>query len=353
MLDVPRSWQNLSPEWMTAAISRRCPGAVIGAVSVGEVAHGTNRRARVQLDYEQGQGPASVFVKAHGRIINRLALMALGALEAEAHLAESGVVLPLETPEPYAAAINRRRLEVVVVMEDIILRGGHPHDAANPLDPVEVRSGLDGLARLHAAYWGRPLPPALSFLRPWRLTRAWTPLSAVNLARGLRRVRESGAADVVPHSLDAWTLEAQFRVSAKLAATGPQTVLHGDPHPGNTYAMPGSLTGFYDWQLVRTGHWSHDVGYFLAGSLAPEDRRQHERDLLSGYLDSLGRAGAGTVPGFDEAWERYRATPAFGLCTWLHTIAAGRFQPVECCMATIERFAAAYEELGTAGSLRL
>jgi phosphotransferase family enzyme len=351
VLDVPRSWQDFSPEWMTAAISRHHAGAVVGSVSVGDVADGTNRRARIRLDYESGEGPASVFVKAHGRMLNRLALVALRALEAEAHLAESGVALPLETPEPYAAAVNRRRLEMVVVTEDITLRGGHPNDAATPLDPAEVRSGLDGLARLHAAYWDRPLPPSLSFLRPWRLTRAWTPVSALNLARGLRRVRESGPADLIPRSLDARTLEAQFRMSAKLAATGPQTVLHGDPHPGNTYAMPGSLTGFYDWQLVRTGHWSHDVGYFLAGSLTPEDRRRHERDLLSGYLDSLGQAGAKTAPSFDEAWDRYRATPAFGLCTWLHTIAAGSFQPIELCVSTLERFAAAYQDLRTADLL--
>jgi hypothetical protein len=337
---------------MTSAISRRYPGAIVGAASVGDVAEGTNRRARVNLDYEIGQGPASVFVKAHGPMLNRLALVALRAFEAEAQLARSEVVLPLEMPEPYAAAVNRRRLEVVVVMEDITLRGGHPNDAATPLDPRQVRSGLEGLARLHAAYWDCPLPPALRFLRPWRLTRAWTPVSAVNLARGLRRLQRSGPPDLIPPTLDARTLEAQFRMSAKLAATGPQTLLHGDPHPGNTYDLPGSLTGFYDWQLVRTGHWSHDVGYFLVGSLSPQDRRRHERDLLSGYLDALGHAGTETVPDFDEAWQRYRTTPAFGLCTWLHTIAAGTFQPVEMCVSTLERFAAAYEDLGTADSLR-
>jgi Phosphotransferase enzyme family len=337
---------------MTAAISRRHPGAVVGAVAVGDVADGTNRRARVGLDYTFGQGPPSVFVKAQGRLLNRLALLALRALEAEAHLAESGVVLPLEAPEPYAAAINRRRLEVVVVMEDITVRGGHPNDAATPLDLDEVRSGLDGLARLHAAYWDRPLPPALSFLGPWRLTRAWSGVSAVNLARGLRRVRDLGRPDLIPRAQNARTLGAQFRMSAKLGVSGPQTVLHGDPHPGNTYALPGSRTGFYDWQLVRTGHWSHDVGYFLAGSLTPEDRRRHEKDLLKGYLVSLGQGGVPTVPEYHEAWARYRATPAFGLCTWLHTIAAGSLQPVELCVLTLERFAAAYEDLGTADGLR-
>jgi Phosphotransferase enzyme family len=333
---------------MTAAISRRHPGAVVGAVSVTDVADGTNRRARVHLGYRSGQGPASVFVKTHGRLLNRLALVALRALEAEARLAESGVVLPLETPQPYLGAFHRRRLEVVVVLEDITLRGGRPNDAASPLDAGEVRSGLDGLARLHAAYWDRPLPPALFFLRPWRLTRAWSAVSAVNLARGLRRWRQSGRPNLMPRHLNARSLEAQFRTSASLAATGPQTVLHGDPHPGNTYALPYSRTGFYDWQLVRTGHWSHDVGYFLVGSLAPEERRRHEGHLLQGYLDSLEQAGVKTVPDIDEAWARYRVTPAFGLCSWLHTIGAGSFQPVELSVSTLERFGCAYEDLGTA-----
>ena len=351
MLDVPRPWQDVSPEWMTAVLSRQHPEVVVGSVSVGDVADGTNRRARVELAYVSGEGPASVFVKAHGRVINRLALLALRALETEAQLADSGVALPLESPLFYAAAVTRRRLEVLVVMEDITLRGGRPNDAATPLDLEEVRSGLGGLARLHAAYWERQLPPALSFLRPWRLTRTWTAVSAANLARGLRRYRASVPPGGAPSFLEARTLEAQFRLSAVLAATGPQTVLHGDPHPGNTYAMPGGLTGFYDWQLVRTGHWSHDVGYFLAGSLTPEDRRQHERELLGGYLEALGQSGVESVPGFEEAWQRYRATPAFGLCTWLHTIAAGSFQPVELCLATLQRFAAAYEDLDTATSL--
>jgi hypothetical protein len=35
----------------------------------------------------------------------------------------------------------------------------------------------------------------------------------------------------------------------------------------------------------------------------------------------------------------------------LHTIAAGSFQPVELCVSTLQRFAAAYVDLDTADSL--
>lgn len=349
MLAVPRHWSDLTPGWMTEALQPGCPGASVAEVTILDAVDGTNRRARVKIAYSSGTGPGSVFVKREGRVLHRLALVALGALTAEARLAQSGVDLPIEHPSTYAAAIDLARMAAIVVMEDVVAGGSRPNEATTALSVEEVRHGLAGLASLHAAFWDRPLPAGLGFLRQWRLGRKWAPVSAASLARGVRRLGRSAGREVMPPGLDALRLERQFRRSAALAATGPQTVLHGDPHPGNTYALPGARTGFCDWQLVRLGNWSHDVGYFLAGSLSVEDRRESERELLSGYLDELGRAGV-RAPGFTEAWERYRATPAFGLGTWMHTISAGSFQPGDVCVATIERFAAAYADLGTAGS---
>jgi aminoglycoside phosphotransferase (APT) family kinase protein len=114
--------------------------------------------------------------------------------------------------------------------------------------------------------------------------------------------------------------------------------------------MAENRTGFYDWQLARTGNWSHDVGYFLVSSLDIADRRAHDEELLIGYLDALRRAGV-DAPGADQAWTRYRATPAFGLGTWLHTLSAGSFQPVDVCLTTLQRFTAAYVDLETHRSL--
>jgi hypothetical protein len=345
---VPRSWHELTPAWLTAALAPSCPGAVVAEAEIVAAADGTNRRARVRLSYSAGGGPGSVFVKLHGRMRHRLALVALGAFAAEARLAGSGVALPVERPRPYAAGVDWRALATIVVMEDIASRGGRANDGESALPVAQVRAGLAELARLHAAYWDRPLPGPLGFVRPWRLGRAWAPVSLASVSRGLRRVAAAGDAAALPARIrsDPRLLERQFRGSATLAATGPRTVLHGDPHPGNTYWLPGDRTGFLDWQLVRAGNWSHDVGYFLAGSLGIADRRQHDSDLLAGYLDELRRAGV-EAPGFGHAWARYRASPAFGLGTWLHTLAAGTFQPPAVCLATVRRFAAAYQDLET------
>jgi Phosphotransferase enzyme family len=350
VLPVPRSWSAITPAWMSAALSRHVPGTVVATVDVGPVRGGTNSRARIGLTYARGSGPPAVFVKGPGSAGNRLALLALGALAVEARLAESGVPLPLAHPRPFGGGVDWHRLATVVVMEDVTASGAVPGDGLAPLGVDDVRSGLAGLARLHAAYRDGRRPPALQFLRPWRLGPGWAAVSVASLARGLRRLARLGTPEGVGEAGGARVLGGQFARSAVLAATGPRAVLHGDPHPGNTYRLPDGRTGFLDWQLARTGHWSHDVGYFLAGSLEVEDRRRHERDLLAGYLDELAGAGAPAV-GWEEAWDRYRATPAFGLATWVHTLAFGSFQPAEVCVATIRRFAAAYADLDTGRSL--
>ncbi len=347
LCDVPRSWREVTPAWMTAALSARLPGVVVSQVDVGPVAAGTNDRARVLVSYGRGDGPASVFVKRHGRLVHRLALGVLGALGTEARLAAAGEVLPLTHPTLYAGGLEASRLATVVVMDDVVASGATPNDAHRALSVDEVRAGLDGLAALHSRYWDRPLPAALRFLRPWRLGAAWAVASELNLHRGVRRLRALGALDAPERVADVHVLAAQFRESARRAASGAQTLLHGDPHPGNTYATAAGGTGFYDWQLARLGHWSHDVGYFLVSSLGAEDRRAHERALLEGYLDGLGRLGV-RRPRAARAWEQYRATPAFGLATWLHTLSFATFQPIDVCLATISRFATAYDDLATA-----
>lgn len=346
MLPVPRAWSEVTPSWMTAALSARLPGVVVAGVEIGPVDDGTNSRARVGLSYSRGVGPPSVFVKCPGKVVHRLALAALGALATEARLAGSGTAFPLRHPRFYAGAVDASRLATVVVMDDVVVAAGRAHSATTPLTVAEVASGLEGLACLHASYWDRPLPPTLRFLRPWRLGRALGVVSTASLFRGLRRLRETAPEDVVPRRVGAGHLGRQFRRSATLAGTGTQTLLHGDPHPGNTYAAGGGGTGFLDWQLARTGHWSHDVGYFLVAGLDVADRRDHERELLAGYLDGLGRNGV-APPGWDAAWARYRTTPAFGLATWLHTFSFGTLQPRDVCVTTIRRFAAAYDDLGT------
>lgn len=321
---------------MTQALRRSYPGVVVQEAYVDQLTAGTTSHGLVRLSYAHGDGPERVFVKREGAWFNRLAVTALGAREVEARLAEADLDLPLESPRFLAGGADRRRLATVVVMEDVTLRGARSRDASRPLTVEEVRSGLLGLARLHAAYWQRPVPP---FVKPWRLDLPWAPVSWASLVKGSGRLRGLGRGDLLVAGPAA--LERAFRRWAGTATTGPQTLLHGDPHGGNTYALPDGTTGFYDWQLLRAGSWAHDVGYFIVSSLRSADRRAHERALLGEYLAALGPR----APSPEDAWELYRQTPGYGLTAWIHTLSGGGFQPIEVCLAVIERFATAYVDL--------
>ena len=68
----------------------------------------------------------------------------------------------------------------------------------------------------------------------------------------------------------------------------PGTLLHGDPHIGNTYVLPDDEVGFLDWQVLRRGSFSLDLGYFLQGAVEIEDRRRCESDLIDEYQSALG-----------------------------------------------------------------
>ena len=89
---IPRQWEDVTPEWMTAAIAAAPPRCG------GERRHdrdrddGTNRRAGFGLAYAAGSGPATVFLKAHAPA-HRIVHLRNGNLFGEARLFKAGVPL--------------------------------------------------------------------------------------------------------------------------------------------------------------------------------------------------------------------------------------------------------------------
>lgn len=350
-IDVPRGWDHVTPAWMTQALASRFPGVEVATVRLASIDDGTTSRTSAQLTYRDGEGPARVFVKAQGRLDHRLVLAAVRGLLPEARIFVSGEALPLEMPQVYGVGVNVRRADTIVVIEDVTQRGATPNIATAPLTVEQVGNGLDGLARLHARYWDMPLPHSLKFLRPWTLASGWTPLALTGVTWGVRNLRAAGQGHVLPVAVrDRSRLFRGFHRYSAMARCGVRTLLHGDAHVGNTYALPDGTIGFYDWQLVRTGAWFHDVGYFLVSALGVEDRRTHDRQLLTRYLESLRAAGVTTAPDAAAAWASYRQTPIYGLNIFLQTLALGDYQSDAVSATCIARFAAAFDDLDTADS---
>ena len=142
--------------------------------------------------------------------------------------------------------------------------------------------------------------PALSWLEPF--------VAFAGLEYAPLEIAHERMGDSVPAEIPAMTgTELFVDVWARYIGTlteAPQTLLHGDPHIGNTYVLPDDTVGFLDWQMARRGNFSLDLGYFLQGALTIEDRRKGERDLVEEYRNAL-TLPADEMPSADEVWLRY------------------------------------------------
>jgi Phosphotransferase enzyme family len=345
---IPADWKDVTPEWMTQAISSRHPGSRVGDVVLTMVDNGTNRRARFRLSYDRGSGPEVVFVKAEGDYRQAHALN--GNMFNEPDLFASGVPLPVDHPLAYQVVVDRPALDYVIVMEDVTRRGADPRDATRPLSLDQVANGLRGLARLHSHYWGftARTHPQLQWVQTWAATDGFAAGLIDRVPTGLQR-----GVQVLPETvlrLSPQQIVDVWARSVNSLAQDPVTLLHADPHIGNTYVLPDGDIGFLDWQVLRRGNWSHDVGYFLVSALPVEDRQSHDAELIEIYRRSLD-VPAKQLPTTEEAWLRYRASPGYGLAVWLATLGSDTAQPRQVCLALCERYAAAFMELNTMEAL--
>ena len=333
---------------MSAALAADHPGAVVEAVTVEVRDDGTNRRARLRVTYRAGSGPATVFVKAADPAHKELIRMTSGMFH-EPRLFTCGAHLPLEHPTVYTALIDEAEYDFVMVMEDLTARGADPRDATRPMAVEQVATGVRGLGRMHGRYWGERVQhhPALGWLEPFL---PWDGMEMAPLSAALERLGDDGPAEVTSLTIDR-LIESIWKPYIRTLTTSPQTLLHGDPHIGNTYLLPSGEVGFLDWQVARRGNWSLDLGYFLQGALTVEDRRRSEGALLEEYRESLGLP-EGEMPTIDEIWLRYRASVAHGLTLWLCTASAGElWQRPDIALALAQRYSTAYADLDSSSAL--
>lgn len=347
-LSVPESWDDITPDWMSSALAEDHPDVTVDGVSVVLRDDGTNRRARLGLTYSAGLGPTTVFAKAVDPEHADLVELTSGLFH-EPRLFNSKVALPLDHPKVYTAIIDEKARDFLMLMEDIVARGADPRDSTRPMSIDQVASGVRGLARMHSTFWGERLDgyPTLSWLEPFV---AFEGMRYAPLHIAHERLGDTVPAEILALSGTELFVDIWARYIGTLMTSAP-TLLHGDPHIGNTYVLPNDEVGFLDWQMARRGNWSLDLGYFLQGALTIEDRRRGERDLLAEYRGAL-ELPADEMPSADEVWLRYRASVAHGLAIWMATASGGdAWQSAEISVALAQRYSTAFVDLETRTAL--
>ena len=180
----------------------------------------------------------------------------------------------------------------VIITEDVEADGGVFLTTASPYSADQVAESLEQLALLHGGTWEAESWASAPFLTT-RLARTLEGRGLPEIRRNFEGDNGKGVPDEVRNAQG--LVDAYRALAANTESARPWCVIHGDTHVGNLFLDADGRPSFLDWQLVQRGAWYLDVGYHIASTLQPDERRKHERELLTHYLECLAATGV-SVP---------------------------------------------------------
>ncbi|MFE7743904.1 aminoglycoside phosphotransferase family protein [Nocardia sp. NPDC057455] len=349
--DVPVSGDTVTPQWLTAVLCRDVPEAEVLSFETANGSRGTSTRVAIRVEYndvgKQANLPTDLFAKTTTAFSQRILLGGGKMIDGETRFfRDFRPRVDIEAPVGYWGAADAGSWRSIALMEDIAsTRGARFIEPNAPIARDQIEDLVRNLARLHRTFWNHPSIADLKTTT--EALEAY--LAAIDMKKrcevGLRR-----AEAVVPETLrgQADRLWAGVEQAIDKATNElPQTLLHGDPHIGQTYRTASGRMGFVDWQVVMRGGWAHDFAYTVNSGCEPEDRRAWDRELLASYLDELGPL-EGRAPTFDDAWLAYRQQSMFAYAAWAFTIGRAAYQPemqpVETCLTLLKRITTAIDD---------
>ncbi len=356
--DVPRSFLDITPQWLTAVLCSQIPGAEVLDVKSTGGSVGTTTRQGLALTLNRQAAdagiPTRLFTKSTDLYRQRLLLGLSGGIKGEiCFYLKIRPHLEIEAPRGYYACLSHASWRSMILMEDVaVTKGARFISTETHISRPMIEDSLANMAKWHGAFWDHPRFSAdLHALRsPTEFLRNLDGfLSIAERAKaGLR-----SAQSVVPASLLARTddvYEALHR-SFEFNRSMPKTLLHGDPHVGQTYITRDGRIGLGDWSEIMQGGWAYDFTYALVSSLTVADRRAWQEDLLRFYLDRLHAAGGPSLD-FDDAWLSYRRHAPWPYLCWLMTLVGAsamtpEMQPKQVSLDIVSRMGHAIEDLDT------
>lgn len=353
--DVPCTPYAVTPEWLTAVLCGKVPGAIVTDVEVKPASAGTHERHQLRVSYnEEGRRaglPVSIFTKSLPSIVTRM----IGGFNGTARVEGSFFTqirpqLEIEAPLCYHSAYDRRTFAAIHLLEDLVATKSATFcNHKTYVTRAMADDMIDLLAALHGRFYG---DPTLAERYRWLASYPrWFTIGAAKMGTEYyTRKAFDAAAHVIPAAVmarrdDVWP--ATMRALA-LHDSEPQGLIHSDVHIGNWYRTGAGQMGLCDWQCLSRGHWSRDFSYAVTASLTPENRRSWERELLARYIERFAE-NTGVKPDFDLSFQRYRQQIVHALAMWTITLCHSpllpNMQPEATTLTMIERMTTAMADL--------
>jgi hypothetical protein len=353
-LFIPTKLEEITPAWMTDALSGNFPGVNVEALTTEVLHDGTAFTCRVNLTYAAGSAaaPSTVCVKAGMDAPHRGLVVATGMCCKEAITYRD--VMPFtgaRVAQCFASGYDMESGKAFVMLEDLNAAGAEFCGAERPLTPEQVGTGLAQLAELHAFHWKDPRIEDQRWRHRGLTLGDHDMLMRCFTEEAWPRVMEMPHAGAVAvHLRRADVLGPAVAKLRALDHASATCLIHGDAHIGNFFIDAENRACMADFQGIQRGHYTHDIALFMASALDVVDRRQHERDLLQGYLNALeALVGKGNGPTFADAWLGYRRHILYGMWVWLLT--SNTYQNDRRLVATVYRFGMAALDLDSLAAL--
>lgn len=313
-LAIPENEGAITADWMQQALTAggvSLTGEIrdVAVEDIGVEVGFVGKILRCHLSYRDvdSGGPETVIVKLPSlRAETAQTARVLGLYQREyAYYRRIAPHAPIRSPALLYGDFDDSSHRFVLVLED--LRGMALVDQHEGASAAQARTAIRAVSRLHGRFWNRlDQPPVGGFhdsadpeRRPLVQAAYQASLHPALDRFGylfpepMRRLAEEYGERIVEH--------------INAIAAGPRTFTHGDFRVDNMFFADGGGDDFavVDWQVCGISSGLYDVAYFLSSSVAPEVRREVEREALAEYHDIISSMGADGWT-FEECWISYR-----------------------------------------------
>lgn len=343
MLQIPVNVSDITSDWLTHVL-----GAPVVSARVVDAHAGTTGRAVLELEYVHAVDlPRRLFVKLPPTDeLQRAFVCSSGMGRREVLFYQQlSAEVPLRVPRCYHAASDDSGENYIMLLEHLEDSGCTFRNASSRYSTDYIRQVLGAFARLHAVYWESPrFSRDLAWVQP--------PLQHNIAVQLITQALQQYSADMpaVFTAMGELYLEETDAIH-RLWNQGAATLIHGDVHDGNLF-FDSDVPGFLDWALVARGPAMRDVGYFLAGTLSPEDQQAHQQDMLAYYREQLLANGV-VAPAEQELWRQYQWHAAYVWVGAAVTLAMGdAWQPTGYVLNSLQCLHSALESLDSVAAIR-
>jgi hypothetical protein len=317
---LPHSVEEITPEWLTRALTPRAPGVKVLSAKVTGERHGFTSLVFITMELnEAGKAagiPNDIVLKGGFRSFARHYAHSYG-MEAYAYR-DVWPHTPLKMPKVFFVDLELARDQSVIIMEDLRSRNAKFGHGLKPQTYEMIEKRLSALAQLHAATWDSPefkpggqfygiLPNGPRMIRLHMEESGFIQLDGDGKGRGAEashsptffspegwetlwdEQKSQNAAASVAFRDREWNRRALMH-SEYLCDTLTNCVLHSDTHLGNHWEEADGTPGFIDSQVRRDPPY-FDVSYTITCGLDPYYRKKWEKALVGHYVAEMRRLG--------------------------------------------------------------